>query len=246
MAPGLMRAFRSPSIPTNLRASALSVLATCMEVSTVALIPWTDELVSGMIDLLRLETVSFNAPLPQVKNGDQTTKPQVKKPSVPGTAGTETEDSLAADGANEDEGARSANPTRHRAEDAVPALTISAKAPTLRRSALHFLSLLLKAFVLQMYNDTEDQNPNLAPVLTLPQIGSIQSHHSGLNFMSGGHTSQSSGSELPLDSDTMRRLGTVVRYVRDTDVDGIVRAQASECATLLDQLFEASLGGAID
>lgn len=179
-----------------------------------------------------------------MKPGNQNINPGEEKSSAPRTTGTETEDSFATEGANGDEGARSANPNRHRAEDAIPALTISAKAPTLRRSALHFLSLLLKAFVLEIYDKTEDQNPNLAPVVTWPQMGSIQSHHSVLPFMSDSHAS--SGRDMPLDSDTTRRLSTVVRYVRDTDVDGIVRAQASECADLLDQLFEASLGATID
>lgn len=55
------------------------------------------------------------------------------------------------------------------------------------------------------------------------------------------------GTAPMMDPDIIQRLGIVARYVRDTDVDGIVRAQASECADLLGQLVEAQMGvGQID
>lgn len=40
-----------------LRSSALSILAQCVEMSPAALTPWTDDLLSGMLDILQIESV---------------------------------------------------------------------------------------------------------------------------------------------------------------------------------------------
>ncbi|KAF8319706.1 hypothetical protein DL93DRAFT_2053341, partial [Clavulina sp. PMI_390] len=174
LVPGLSHLFRSKFLPTNLRSSAISVLATSAEVSSIALLPWAEELTSGMVDLLQLESVSFDKRV--VPDGEDSTI--------------------------------NLNAARHKEEDAVPALTLSSKAPTLRRSALHFLSLLLRAAVIRLYEIAE-------------QV------------------------ESPLNEESMRRIRRVVSYVGDTDVDGIVRAQAAECTELLDQLLEARLTSAV-
>lgn len=241
MVPGLLRVFRSSHIATNLRSSALSILAASMEVSSIALLPWTDELVSGMIDLLQVESVSFATPaLRSPSDGKQRPATNVEEQSASRTK--TTEEPLVTD-SNDDSDVRSANLIRHRAEDAVPALTISAKAPTLRRSALHFLSLLLRAFVLRGYARMEETRP--APISS-PKLGSDQSPLSMHDFLSGkyGHGSYAQPSILdaPMDRDVVRRVSTIVQYVCETDVDGIVRVQASECADLLEQLAEVRIG----
>jgi hypothetical protein len=40
-----------------LRSSALSILAQCVETSPAALTPWTDDILSGMLDILQIESV---------------------------------------------------------------------------------------------------------------------------------------------------------------------------------------------
>lgn len=198
----------------------------------MALLPWTDELVSGMTDLLQVETVSFAASKAATSRERESTE-SIRDAHVQGTfpasgskTGTSSETEADHQG-REKQSTSTANP--HRAEDVVPALTVSTKAPALRRSALHFLSLLLQAFVLQTYDDSARGSsgrgaftPSLRSRL---EVGSVPT----------------------LEPAMMQRLGTVARYVRDTDVDGIVRAQASECADLLGQLVEAQIGiGQID
>lgn len=236
MVPKLMHVFHSTYLPTNLRSSSISTLAACMEVSSIALLPWTDELVSGLTDLLQVESVSFTAT--PISRGATT-----EESSAPRTADDITTDD-SGEPITRDTG--SARINRHPEEDTIPALTMSAKAPTLRRAALHFLSLLLRAFVLRIYEEVEDariRNPDLAPMRS--PLGSIQSLPSALNVMKGGRSGQVGTlmvQGIPLDSETIRRLSIVMRYVCDTDIDGIVRAQASECVELLEQLAEARIG----
>lgn len=205
-----------------------------MEVSPAALLPWTDELVSGMTDLLQVETVSFAASKAATSRERETTVsgPHIQVNGAFPASGSKTGTSSETEANHQGDGKQStstANP--HRAEDAIPALTVSAKAPALRRSALHFLALLLRAFVLQTYDESAGSS------------GGRGAFTPSINIRSRMEV----GLVPKLGLDMMQRLGTVARYVRDTDVDGIVRAQASECAELLGQLAEAQMGiGQID
>ncbi|KAG9128193.1 hypothetical protein FRC07_003743 [Ceratobasidium sp. 392] len=55
--PPLFRVIRAEGLPTILRSSALSVLAQCVETSPAALTPWLNDILSGMIDILQIESV---------------------------------------------------------------------------------------------------------------------------------------------------------------------------------------------
>ncbi|KAG8745544.1 hypothetical protein FRC10_007722 [Ceratobasidium sp. 414] len=57
LVPPLFRLVRAEGLPTILRSSALSILAQCVETSPAALTPWTDDMLSGMIDILQIESV---------------------------------------------------------------------------------------------------------------------------------------------------------------------------------------------
>jgi hypothetical protein len=234
VAPQLLQLFRARHVPTNLRSSAISILAACVETSPAALLPWTEELVSGMIDVLRIESVPFTS----TAIGERDSKPSRIESEAPAPAPSTAV--LATEDESLDANALKSNANRHRMEDGIPALTISAKAPTLRRSALHFLSLLLRTFVLQLYDAQAERARHLAPISTLtwPLVPSAP------GFMDSSHRGEIGRRPIEevLDNEIMRTLGIVARYVRDTDVDGIVRAQASECVELLQQLGEVRLG----
>lgn len=57
LVPPLFRVVRAEALPTVLRSSALSIIAQCVETSPVALTAWTDDILSGMLDILQLESV---------------------------------------------------------------------------------------------------------------------------------------------------------------------------------------------
>ncbi|KAH7879787.1 uncharacterized protein C8R40DRAFT_1035206 [Lentinula edodes] len=56
--PPLLRVIRSPTAPTTLRTSSLSLLADCQNTYALAVLPYLLDLAEGMIDLLQVETTS--------------------------------------------------------------------------------------------------------------------------------------------------------------------------------------------
>lgn len=184
-----------------------------------------------MIDVLQVESVPFTSLATAEERRLRPPETETEELSAPSAAAPATEDESA--GTN----ALRSNANRHRAEDAVPALTMSAKAPILRRSALHLLTLFLRTFVLQTY---DARGTSLAPSSILPRP-LLPLAPEFVNVNGSGGSGRGVIAET-LDDGVMRSLGIVVRYVRDTDVDGIARAQASECIELLQQLTEARLG----
>lgn len=183
LVPPLVRTFRAAHFPATLRASALATLAQCVDTSPLSMLSWSDDLTSGIIDLLQLESVSYLPPITNpVPIHSVIDPPEAESPDM-GTRGDR----------------------RLKEEDSIPPLAISAKIPTLRRAALHFISLLLRAAVTRTYAS------------------------SGTAFES-------------FDAANLERLSTVVGYVWATDQDGIARAQAEECVTLINQLGRAKIG----
>lgn len=211
LVPPLMAVFRATNndVPTVLRSSAISILATITDVSIVALAPWLDLLIAGAADVLRLELVPLSAARVAPTEGP--------RPAV-------HEDS-------EDD--RKEKIDQHTIEDNVPATTLSTKAPTLRRSALHFISLVLRTLIQEAYNSHEEEasgtNPAIAPSIT---VSSARIRN----------TTTSKLSQINVDRELLGRIGTVIRYARDVDVDMIVRDQAAECSELLDQYLKLWLG----
>ena len=56
--PRLLRVFPNRDLPTVIRSSSLSILATCADTEWRSLLPWSDDLIASCLDLLRLESVS--------------------------------------------------------------------------------------------------------------------------------------------------------------------------------------------
>ncbi|KAJ4478038.1 hypothetical protein J3R30DRAFT_3290326 [Lentinula aciculospora] len=69
--PPLLRVARSPTTPTTLRTSSLSLLADCQNTYALAVLPYFVDLAEGMVDLLQVETVSTDS-TKNVKSEGQT------------------------------------------------------------------------------------------------------------------------------------------------------------------------------
>lgn len=210
---GVFRAGGDAPVPTALRSSALSILAAAVEVSLDAVKPWLDTLVAGAADVVRVEIVPFNAVAAK--------PPQAQENGENGS------------------GDKKVVVDRHTAEDNVEATTLSTKAPTLRRSALHLIALVLKTLIQKHHNSYEEQgtssNFDMTPSIVLPTTR-------GPVFGTRAVPPSSTSSSFQLDQDLTRLLGTIIRYARDVDIDGIVRDQAAECSDLLDQYLQLWLG----
>lgn len=58
MIPRLVKVFPNVHLPTVIRSSSLSILATCAETDWRALVPWSNDLVKSCLDLIRVESVT--------------------------------------------------------------------------------------------------------------------------------------------------------------------------------------------
>lgn len=126
MVPTLLAMFRDANLPAIQRTSALSLLSTGAEVDHLALLPWRDELASGALDLIQLESVAsspFRPAAPQ---------PEPPKPKV-----------MLIDDETDDEPQSAPEP---RIVDADPT-SKDAKHPALRRAAVVFLGLLAASVI---------------------------------------------------------------------------------------------------
>ncbi|KAF6762641.1 hypothetical protein DFP72DRAFT_876446 [Ephemerocybe angulata] len=121
--PALFSVFRFRGIPVTLRTSSLSLLADALGAYPLVMLPYTEDLAQGMIDLLQVE--SRPTPLmPKAKEAlksEEETKPQ---------DATGDESIL-------EEVEKQAGDNDH--------LTANSKYPPLRRAALHLLALLIRS-----------------------------------------------------------------------------------------------------
>lgn len=123
LVPPLYSMVRLPHIPTNLKSSALSLLATCESTAPLALTQYSTDLLDGMIDLLQVESVAASEAPPQ----------KTKESPI------------------QVEGSASRNEAAGDALDAEP-LSSNPKLAPLRRAALHFLTLLIRSRLSAAYD----------------------------------------------------------------------------------------------
>jgi hypothetical protein len=79
LVPPLFRVIQAEALPTILRSSALSILAQCVETSPIALTTWTDDILSGMLDILQLESVQA---VPLSRKAREEARAQKDKPKT--------------------------------------------------------------------------------------------------------------------------------------------------------------------
>ncbi|KAL4075900.1 hypothetical protein J3A83DRAFT_4370121 [Scleroderma citrinum] len=146
--PRLISVLHADQAPNVLRASAISLLTECIKTSFAALTWYTSELSSAMIDLLQVEMVST-----------------VSTPSAHGGAKSTREET-------EDDGKKS---TLDADIDVTPS-SVDSRLPSLRRSALHFLTLLVQTLTQTVYDGSTVELPS-APFLrrTKTTLGYISS-----------------------------------------------------------------------
>ncbi|KDQ15352.1 hypothetical protein BOTBODRAFT_624950 [Botryobasidium botryosum FD-172 SS1] len=123
LVPPLLQIIRSFHLPTALRTSAISVLAQCTETSSFSILPWSTDLVSAMLDLLRLETVSARPKEAKHEAEASTTDGRISEPM-----------------------------------DSTP-LSTSPKLAPFRRAALHFLTLVIRSAIADVYGGNQTSNP---------------------------------------------------------------------------------------
>ncbi|KAI0347118.1 hypothetical protein BDW22DRAFT_498107 [Trametopsis cervina] len=127
IAPPLIGVMRSSHLPTALRVSSISLLALSTDTSALAVLPWATDLFSAMLDLLQLESVQASQ------------APRQKVPTAP-----------PAEKDNEEGEQSTPKPAAGYDSAEFTPTTKDAKIPILRRSALHLITLLTRAFASQL------------------------------------------------------------------------------------------------
>lgn len=200
--PTLSAMFPNDKLPTVLRTSSLSLLSSSAEADHLSLLSWSDNLVSGAIDLIQLESVSsppFRPPR------DETAAPKPKRKVV-------LVDDEEPDEPRETESAP-------RTIDAEPTRVVDSKHPALRRAALVFLGLMFTSLIEAR---TEENERTVAEIrIRLPN--------------------ESTDMGYCIDPVILSRADTVLRYIAQTDVDEMVRLQATEVVGLAERLMTLSL-----
>ncbi|KAF7790091.1 hypothetical protein EIP86_001041 [Pleurotus ostreatoroseus] len=226
LVPRFFALVRSSHLPATLRTSALSLLALCVTTNALAILPYAIDLASAMVDLLQVETVPVIRQ-PQAPTREQASDAgaEVKHEKSQGVTLEEVaDDENTDDQAQEDQKQEEANPKDKLKIDSTEfkPTTTSSKIPPLRRAALHFLLLLIRAYIAQV----DDASAALSePSISISPIGP------------GTRRAM-----YVLPPDVLRRVRTTAAYVSSTDEDGIVRIMAVELVEALDGLAEAMLG----
>jgi len=224
--PRVFAVVRAPHLPTSLRTSAVSLLATAADTDALALNAYVPDLMGAMVDLVQVES-------------EQSVQAQPKRDSAKKSAGdgtpSDAEDVFgkrkgsgreaktrggsktvkqSKNKQNDDSKEGSATPVPGAASmdmDSHPTAANS-KFPPLRRSALHFLAVIVRALIARVY-DAESTDTDAYNVLGVDLPGTV-----------------------------IKRGATVLKYVAATDVDDVVRVMAREAAELLEQLRRALIG----
>lgn len=196
--PPLLMILQSSTLPTTLRVSALSILAQCASTNVTALDSYAARLLDTCMEIIKLEHVPMTF-----------SKEKQAQTSL----------------SNEDEQSEmTMSPARQPdLADSDPTTSVT-KAPSLRRSALHLLAQLFRAYILLEY-DASSRRPR-QPVIGIHVAP----------FMSP-----------LLESDPifppilLRQVNTVISYVSAVDQDSITRVLSNELLELITQYREASL-----
>ncbi|KAG8934490.1 hypothetical protein FRC02_009837 [Tulasnella sp. 418] len=197
--PPIFRMVRSTHLPTSLRSSALSLLAQCVETSKMAVLPWCSDLCAGILDLLQLESVTTS----QTKPDKQKASSSEEDPNSPPKVSSKFDREIM---------------------DKQP-LSVDPKLAPFRRSALHFLSLLIKSIV----EDRVEVNPS-------PDFGLRPSTFRVAKSTALSEPELMQGVDEYMSQELVGRLRLFLRYMKATDVDDVVRVMAMEVLELVDSL----------
>lgn len=206
LVPPLFQIVRSRHLPTTLRVSALSLLAQCAETSSTAILPWSSDLSAGLLDIIQLEGVTAR---PMERRAPKENANDDEEDATPSTEPPQTTKSIVEE--------MDSNP-----------LSVDPKLAPFRRSALHFLSVLLRVTTQNL------QDHQSVPVMSLDRAN--------FRMPASSSTSRASGDEDVFPAELVRRMRLVLGYVRATDADGIVKVMAGEVLQLVGSLEMSRLG----
>jgi len=135
--PPLFALVRGSHLPTILRTSSLSLLATIADTADLALFPYAHDLANAMLDLLQVEGARASAPgQPSQDHSSADVNPESSSlPASPPTASMDSQPTAA-----------------------------DAKFPPFRRAALHFLGVLVRAYTQRAYASS-DPNASVSGIL---------------------------------------------------------------------------------
>lgn len=122
--PPLFELVRGSHIPTTIRTSSLSLLATIADTADLALLPYVNDLANAMLDLLQVEgaraSTQSNQPIPSVADANSNSN---TSPLSPAAAAMDNQPTAA-----------------------------DTKFPPFRRASLHFLGVLVRAYTRRAYD----------------------------------------------------------------------------------------------
>lgn len=204
------------SLPTVLRSSALSLLSTAVESSHLALLPWMDEMVSGCLDLIQLESVSGgkSAPEPQEEEMKTTTLREKLNPKIQLVDDEEVEEE------------KKPEPEKPRIVDAEPTKANDSKHPALRRAAVYLLGLVVAALIEAAMEEPQQETEFK---MRLPRQTDISA-----DIRPSGQKQQVDAGAI--NPRTIDRAINILRYVASVDDDDVVRGQSAEVVALLERL----------
>ena len=126
--PPLFAVVRGSHLPTILRTSSLSLLATIADTADLALFPYAHDLANAMLDLLQIEGARASAPGQRSQNLSFTdVNPDSSSAPTPQPTASMDSQPTAAD----------------------------AKFPPFRRASLHFLGVLVRAYTRRAYKSSD-------------------------------------------------------------------------------------------
>ncbi|KAI5474859.1 hypothetical protein MNV49_002341 [Pseudohyphozyma bogoriensis] len=204
--PPLLATLRNSSLPTPLRSSALTILATAVETAPVAMLSYGDDLAETCITILQVESRIMK---PRVRVVEEVSRKGKEK------AEEDSESDDEGEGVQLDRHGRPKKP-----EETPNPTTTDAKHPSLRRGALLFLALVFRTAA-RLAEDSASSSSSMRSDLGLG--GFRMPGAAVVSGAGGGGTAR-----MLVSLETKKRARTVVRYVGETDEDALVRHQAGE------------------
>ncbi|GAA5853446.1 hypothetical protein JCM9279_007240 [Rhodotorula babjevae] len=257
--PSLLVVLRSSNLPIPLRASAITILAACVETAPTALVQHADALTEACVTLLQVESVPLApraraaaaAPLEQQARRDKGKEKQSRPAVLIEEVGDSSSASSSAASSDDDDEPFSAQAQQDqddvppRPEELVDPTTSSSKHPTLRRAAAVFLGALVRTVAHQAAEaaerrehaasagyDERDPFGLGAGGIRMPFSPAVRAG-SG-DFLLRARPSQSEREASLLGTDQLMRARTVLRYVSETDEDALVREQTRQVLSELE------------
>ncbi|BGP42844.1 hypothetical protein JCM10449v2_006856 [Rhodotorula kratochvilovae] len=244
--PPLLVVLRTSTLPVPLRASAITILASCVETAPAALVQHADVLTEACITLLQVESVPLAprlrappAPAPVAKGKEKQTRPAVLIEEVSSSSDSEDDEPSAP--------ALGPDGRPRRPEELPDPTTTSSKHPSLRRAAAVFLGALVRTVAHQAAEAAErrerahaaydERDPfGLGGGIRMPFEPEVHAGGAG-EFLLRARTPTTAargGEQALLSPEQLVRARTVLRYVSETDEDALVREQTAQVLRELD------------